>query len=134
MRRKVRTLGLCVVGVLALASVMSSAASAKKDPWTAETWGQYKYCPYENEELSDCIYGRTSGGSGGGEFQYGHLRVLLKNPIAIQVGFKGAGESIEVSPAANGGESLEDAIPEPVVKGLNVITPKIQEEANWPER
>jgi hypothetical protein len=135
--RHMRMLGFCLVAVFAMGAVFAGSALAKKDPYSTATWAQYKYCPYENyesEELTDCFYGRTSGGSGGGEFQYGHVRVKLKYPIVIQGGFKGAGQEIEVSPALReGGQTLEDPEPEPIVKGLNTITAKVQEEVEWPE-
>jgi hypothetical protein len=132
--RHVRMLGLCLVAVFAVSAVFAASALATKDPYNVNTWAQYKYCPYENEEISagDCFYGRTNGGKEGGEFQYGKVRVLLKHPIVIQGGFKGAGQEIQVFSAVNGGETLEDTELEPVVKGLKVITPRIQEFAKWP--
>jgi hypothetical protein len=131
--RHVRMLGLCLVAVFAVSAVFAGSALAKKDPYNVNTWGQYKYCPYENTELTDCFYGRTNGGKEGGEFMYGQVRVLLNKPIVIQGGYKGFGEEVEVSPAVNGGETLEDPEPEKIVKGLKTITPLIQEQAKWPQ-
>jgi hypothetical protein len=132
--RHVRMLGLCLVAVFAVSAVFAASALAK-DPYTSETWAQYKHCPYEiAEKVANCFYGRTSGGKEGGEFQYGTVRVLLKHPIVIQGGFNGEEHEIEVSPLLKeGGETLEDVQPEPVVKGMKVLTPHIQEQAKWPE-
>jgi hypothetical protein len=135
--RHVRMLGLCLVAVFAVSAVFAASALAKKDPWTVETWGQYKYCPYDLEEegkyiVTNCVYGRTNGGKEGGEFKYGRVSVKLNKPIVIQVGFKGSGENIQAYPATNG-ESLEDPEPEKVVGGLKVITSRIMKEAEWPE-
>jgi hypothetical protein len=131
--RHVRMLGLCLVAVFAVSAVFAASALAKKDPYNVNTWGQYKYCPWEDEELTDCFYGRTNGGKEGGEFQYGRIRVALNKPIVIQGGYKGFGSEIEVSPAVNGGETLEDQEPEKIIKGLKTITSQIQEEAKWPQ-
>jgi hypothetical protein len=132
--RHVRMLGLCLVAVFAVSAVFAASALAKKDPYTVNTWAQYKHCPYEDVEVTDCFYGRTSGGKEGGEFKYGHVSVKLKYPIVIQGGFKGVNPNVEVSPELKeGGSTLEDTEPEPVARGLKVITPKIQEEAEWPE-
>jgi hypothetical protein len=135
--RHVRMLGLCLVAVFAVSAVFAASAMAKKDPWSLETWGQYKYCPYELTEeekyaVVNCVYGRTNGGKEGGEFKYGKISVRLNKPIVIQVGLKGAGANTVAYPASNG-ESLVDAEPEKVVGGLKVISSKIMKEAEWPE-
>jgi hypothetical protein len=130
--RHVRMLGLCLVAVFVVSAVFAASSLATKNPYSNETYTQYKYCPYENEELTDCVMGRTNGGKEGGEFKYGSVRVKLNRPIILQGGFKGAGNSIEVYPAVNGGESLESG-EETVVKGLKTLTPRIQELAKWPQ-
>ncbi len=129
---RMRILGLGLITALVAAAIGAGSAWASKDPFTNNTWGQYKGCPFENEELTDCFYGRTAGGSEGGEFKYGHVTVKLSKPVIIQGGFKGAGSTIEVAPATHGFESLES--PELTVsKGLAVITPQIEEQAEWPQ-
>jgi hypothetical protein len=127
-----RMLGIGVLVALVASAIGAGSASASRDKYTVNTWAQYKNCPYENEEVEFCVYGRTTGGKEGGEFQYGTVRVLLKHPVVIQLGFKGAGENTTSFPASNG-ETLEDPEPEPIVKGLKVLTSQIQEEAEWPE-
>jgi hypothetical protein len=121
--------------VFAVSAVFAASALAKKDPWNLNTWGQYKYCPYEEVNKlggANCFYGRTSGGKEGGEFFYGSVRVLLKQPIVIQGGYAGIEEEEYQAYAATNGENLISS-DEPVVKGLKTITPKIQEQAKWPE-
>jgi hypothetical protein len=127
-----RILGLGLAVAVVASAFAAASASAAKDPYNDNTWGQYADCPYENEELTDCFYGRTYGGKEGGEFQYGHVRVLLNKPVIIQGGFKGEEDTIEVSPPLNGVEAVESG-PETIVHGLSVITTKIQENANWPQ-
>jgi hypothetical protein len=129
---RTRILGIGLLVALFAGAFGASSALAAKDPYSVNTWGQYKDCPYENPEIEECFYGRTNGGAEGGEFQYGHIRVLLSKPIVIQGGAKfNENNEQEVKPAVNGGETLES--PElKVVKGLNVITPKVQTEAEWP--
>jgi hypothetical protein len=128
--------GLCLAAVFATAAVTATSALAKKDPYSVNTWNQYKYCEFQESQpgngAENCYLGRTSGGSQGGFFQFGKINVKLSKPIVLQ-GFEiGAGPNIFVTPAVNGGETLE--APElPVTKGLKVITPKIQEEAEWPQ-
>ncbi len=128
--RHVRMLGLCLVAAL-LVSALGAGSALAKDPYNQYTWGQYKYCPYENEELTDCFAGITDGGSKGGFFEYGRVKVKLSKSIVLQGGFKGAGEEIEVSPAVHGGETLE--APElPVSGGIGLFTKEVQEEEEWP--
>jgi hypothetical protein len=122
---------VCCIAATAISAIGAGSALAKKDPFNSGTWAQYANCPYQNPEINDCVYGRTSGGSGGGEFKYGHLSVKLNKPVVIQVGFHGAGETIEVYPPTSG--SALEAPELAVAKGLAVITPKIQGEAEWPQ-
>jgi hypothetical protein len=133
-----RMLGIGVLVALIAGALGAGSAWAAKDPYSVETWGQYKFCPWqlynepEPNNITDCFYGRTAGGKEGGEFKYGHITVKLNKPVVIQGGYRGGGNEIEVVPAANGGESLES--PElAVIGGLNVITSKIQQEAGWPQ-
>jgi hypothetical protein len=106
---------------------------AAKSPYTANTWGQFKYCPYEApyEEVTDCFVGTTAGGSKGGFFEYGRVKVKLSKPISLQGGGRGSGEEVTVVPATHGGETLE--APElPVTGGISLFNKKVQEEVGWP--
>jgi hypothetical protein len=117
----------------------------EKGKYSVNTWGQYKYCPYTNEQATDCFSGITSGGAKGGFFRLGNVTVKLSKPIVLQGGFypneqnpicKENPECHEgglfILPATNGGETLE--APElKVTGGLKVITPQIQTEAGWPQ-
>ncbi|HST32794.1 MAG TPA: hypothetical protein VLJ80_04650 [Solirubrobacteraceae bacterium] len=126
-----RIFGIGLLVALVASAIGAGSALASKNPYNQNTWAQYINCPYQNPEINDCIYGRTSGGPGGGEFKYGHMSVKLNKPIVVQVGFAGAGETIMVSPPTKG-EALE--APElTVAKGLAVLTPRIQNEAEWPQ-
>jgi hypothetical protein len=134
--RHVRMLGLCLVAVFAVSAVFAASALAKKDPYTLNTWGQYKDCPYEYlteiEAKQDfCIYGRTNGGKEGGEFKYGEVSVLLNKPIVIQVAISGKVSELKTWPATDG-KSLESG-PEKIVKGIGTITSRDMEQAEWPE-
>jgi hypothetical protein len=126
--------GACLVAVFALGAIASGSAFAAKSPWKVgadDTWGQYKYCPYQNEELEWCYAGITNGGSKGGFFEYGKVKVKLSKPITLQGGFKGSSNEVEVSPAANGGQSLE--APELKVSGgIGLFSKKLQEDYQWP--
>jgi hypothetical protein len=96
------------------------------------TWQQYRNCPFNYPELTDCFFGITSGGKTGGYFQYGNVLVKLQKSILIQGGFKNAGANIEVAAPEDGAKLLESP-EEPITGGLKVITPKIQQQAEWPE-
>lgn len=127
-----RILGLGLLVALVASAIGAGSALAAKDPGSnVETFVEYKYCPYEDPAITDCVYGRTNGGSGGGEFKYGKVTVKLSKPVIIQVGYKGVNPTTEASPAV-GAPSLESGA-EPIVGGLKVITKKIQEQAGWPE-
>jgi hypothetical protein len=120
---------LAAVGISAIAAMPALA----KDPYTdVNSWAAYKYCPYENPEIDDCFAGITAGGSKGGFFQFGNVKVKLNKTIVLQGGFIGAGSTIKVVPAAHGGETLES----PELKlpgGLSLITKSIQAEKEWPD-
>jgi hypothetical protein len=128
---RMRTL---VVGVLAalIVSAVGASSALAKDKYTYNTWQQYKHCPFNYPGITDCFTGITNGGSLGGYFQYGTVLTKLTKSITIQGGFKGAGSEIEAAAPEDGALLLESP-PEPIVKGLKVITPAIQEEAGWPE-
>jgi flagellar motor protein MotB len=102
------------------------------DPYTVETWGQYKYCNYAANELDEnCYMGITLGGNSGGFFEFGNVKVPLSKSIVLQGSFTGEGEKVQVAPAVNGGESL-DAPELPVVGGIGLFDQKTQEEEEWP--
>ena len=125
-----RILGIGLLIAL-FASALGAGSALAKDPSTKNTLAQFKNCPYENTELKDCFLGRTAGGTEGGFFQYGKVMTKLSGAIVIQGGFKGNEEEIEVSNPTGSAKLLESP-PEPIVKGLKVITPEIQTLAEWP--
>jgi hypothetical protein len=144
--RHVRMLGLCMVALLVLSAVASSSAMAKKSGYSAETWEQYKSCPYTNTKVEICFAGITSGGKEGGFFKLGRVNVPLNKPITLQGGAyscedeEPVAEACEelpyygdyVVPATNGGQTLES--PElKVEKGLKLVTPQVEEIAEWPQ-
>ncbi len=123
--------GLCLMAVFAVASVAASSALAK-DKYNQNTYQQFKHCPFNAPGITDCFTGITNGGALGGYFQYGTVLTKLSKAITIQGGYKGESNEIEVIAPEDGAKLLESP-PEPIVKGLKVITPKIQQEAEWPE-
>jgi hypothetical protein len=128
--KHVRILGLCLVAAFAVSAVAAMPALAKAK-YNSSTFGQYKGCPFENPEVEYCYAGITAGGSKGGFFELGNADVKLSKPITLQGGFKGV-EDLTLYPAGNGYQTLEA----PELKlpgGLNLITPRIEEEAGWPE-
>jgi hypothetical protein len=126
-----RILGIGLLVALSLSAVGAGSALAK-DPYSVNTFQQYKHCPFNAPEITDCFTGITLGGATGGYFQYGSVLAKLSKSITIQGGYKGAGNSIEVIAPEDGAQLLESP-PEPIVKGLGVITAKIQNQAEWPE-
>lgn len=117
--------------VVLVVSAVGAGSALAKDPYSVNTWGQYKYCPYENPEVTDCIAGITAGGGKGGSFQFGGIKVKLNQSITLQGGGKGNGEETVFYPPT-GGETVE--APElKVTGGLGVITKEIQEELEWPQ-
>ncbi len=129
--RHVRILGLCLVAVFAVSAVAAMPALANKNGYTVKTLTQYKGCPYNNPEVENCYAGITAGGSKGGFFQLGRAIVKLNKPIVLQGGTHGSDEEISAFAATNGYQTLE--APELKVQGgLNLITPRVEEEAGWP--
>jgi hypothetical protein len=124
--------GACLIAAFLVGAVAAGTASAK-DPFSVHTWGQYKYCPYEEpyENITDCYAGITAGGSKGGFFEYGRVKVKLNQSIYLHGGFKGGGSEVEVSPAVHGGETLE--APElKVTGGIGLFNKAVQEQEEWP--
>jgi hypothetical protein len=135
-RVRMRTLVVGVLAALIVSAIGAGSALAAKDPYTNETWAQYKDCPYEElieKEVKQayCVYGRTNGGKEGGEFKYGEVRVLLNKPIVIQVAISGKASELKTWPAADGNSLVSG--PEPIVKGIGTITKRDMEQAEWPE-
>jgi hypothetical protein len=126
-----RILGIGLLVAL-IASAIGAGSALAKDPYSVNTFQQYKHCPFNAPEITDCFTGITLGGATGGYFQYGNVLTKLSKSITIQGGYKGAGNSIEVIAPEDGAQLLESPA-EPIVKGLKVITPKIESEAEWPE-
>jgi hypothetical protein len=128
---RMRIFGIGLLVALVVSAIGAGSALAK-DKYTANTWQQYKHCPFKAPEISDCVTGITAGGVEGGYFQYGTVLTKLSKSITIQGGFKGAGTEVQVYAPEDGAPLLESP-PEPIVKGLKVFTPKIQAAAGWPE-
>jgi hypothetical protein len=122
--------GACLIAVFTVFAVAAGSASAK-DPYNVHTWGQYKYCPYENPEVTDCIAGITAGGSKGGFFEFGKVKVKLNQSITLQAGANGVGEETLLFHPVNGGEPLE--APElKVTGGIGLFNKAVQAEEEWP--
>ena len=134
--RHVRMLGLCMVALLVLSAVVAGSAMAKKSKYSAETWQQYKDCPYTDTQVEYCFAGITSGGKNGGYFQIGNAKVPLSKPVTLQGGFyedrEAPGGVLKIVAAANGGETLESS-ELALSGGLKLITKGIQERAGWPQ-
>ena len=120
--RHLRMVGVCLIAVFALGAttlVVASPASAScneeckhekekeknaqklakweekriGDPFTANTWAQYRPCDYTKEITGNatCYAGITKGGKNGGFFEYGKVKVPLSKSIALWGGFEGEG-------------------------------------------
>lgn len=100
-----------------------------KGEYTVNTWDQYANCPPEH---AWCVDGRTNGGPNGGYFELGSVKVPLIKPVVIQGAFNEEETGLLFFGPTDGAEVL--ASPElPVEKGLDLITTKIQKEADWPQ-
>lgn len=142
--RQIRMVGLAALVVFVVSAVGVGTASAEKAPkYTANTYAQYKYCPYDHEERRGwCYTGITSGGSKGGFFQFGKVKVPLNKPITLHGGYNERGniepveteeeeEQIIVFPATHGGQTLE--APElKVTGGISLLNKTVQMNQGWP--
>jgi hypothetical protein len=100
-----------VVGVLVFASVSLAAPHHPKGEFA-----QFGDCPLSNASITDCLYSVTSAGS----FTIGNKTVPIKNPVTLQGGLSGSGESTQVY-AAEDGNTLSKS-PQSVPGGLLGIT------------
>jgi len=125
-----------VVGTVAGPALAKETGDEKKQRKTVEqASAATKHCRLHvtNSEESICFAGITSGGPQGGFFQLGEVKVPLSKPITLQGGTREFPENsnIEYIVPPETGETLES--PElKVPKGLNLITPAIEEYSHWP--
>jgi hypothetical protein len=103
-----------LMAALAVLVLAPSAFASSHHP-TGE-FEQFGECPLNNEEVANCVFSVTNGGL----FTVGNKEVPLVNPVTLQGGFKGSGESVQFYGAENG-ETLSKT-PQPVPGGLLGIT------------
>jgi hypothetical protein len=115
-KHAVRTL-IATLSALALAP---AAVAASHHP-TGE-YAQFKGCPLSHQTLTTCIYSVSTGGS----FTIGKKTVPIKNPVTLQGGFEGGGETIKFF-GAEGGETFSQT-PQVVPNGLSGISAP----SSWP--
>lgn len=105
-----------------IALVFSSSAVAASHHPTGEFAG-FGECPLNRATITDCVLSVSSNGS----FTVGKKTVPLVNPVTLQGGYEGGGESIKFYGAENG-DTLSKT-PQPVPGGLLGITAP----AWWPK-
>jgi hypothetical protein len=91
--------------------VFASLALASSHHPTGE-YEKFAECPLNRVTITDCVYSVTTSGS----FKIGSKTVPIVNPVTLQGGFEGAGESIKFFGAENG-DTLSKT-PQPVPGGL----------------
>ena len=94
--RHLRMVGVCLMAVFAVGAIAAGPAFATKDPWKVtgtEDLGPVQILPATKTRRysNGCYAGITDGGSNGGYFEYGKVKVNLNKPITMQGGFKGNG-------------------------------------------
>ncbi len=137
--RHVRIMGLCLVAMFAVSAMTLGVASPalaitkKEEKAIAKNWGVFKNCPWNNPKTELCTYGATYGGAKGGFYTIGSAKVALSH-VVIQGGIheNEATEELTIIAPEDGAQTLESP-PEPVTGGLKLITPEIQQRAEWPE-
>ena len=136
--RHVRTLGLCLVAVLAMSAVAASSALAVKNP--TKSVKIFKNCPVsgiseQNGLPNDlCIFAATEAKEGG-QFTVGPITVPLVKQIVLQYGLAENEETGEEGyvPPTHGVEAITPT-PEPVPgEPIAHISLAEQEELGWPE-
>ncbi len=137
--RHVRILGLCLVAMFAVSAmtlgIVSPALASKESKLIKEderVWDVFKNCPWNTPGVELCTEGATFKGKRGGFYTIGSAKVALSE-VVIQAGMHENSEGLlELVAPTDGAQTLESP-PEPVERGLKLITPEIQEEAGWPE-
>jgi hypothetical protein len=94
--------------------LVPSALAASHNP--KGEYAQFKECPLNRATITDCIYSVSSNG----EFKVGKKAVPLVNPVTLQGGGEGSGESVKFYGAENGDTLSKTA--QPVPGGLLGIT------------
>lgn len=104
---------MAVLGAMLFAS---SALGASHNP--KGEYAQFNECPLNRATITDCILSVSNGGG----FTIGKKTVPLKNPVTLQGGFEGAGESVKFYGAENG--NTLSKTPQPVPGGLlGIVAP-----------
>ena len=137
--RHVRIMGLCLVAMFAVSAmtlgIVSPALASKESKLIKEderVWDVFKNCPWNTPGVELCTEGATFKGKRGGFYTIGSAKVALSD-VVIQAGMHENSEGLlELVAPTDGAQTLESP-PEPVERGLKLITPEIQEEAGWPE-
>jgi hypothetical protein len=97
--------------------VFSSVALGASHHPTGE-FSQFGECPLNRVTITDCVYSVSNGG----KFTIGKKEVPLVNPVTLQGGFEGSGESVKFFGAENG-DTLSKT-PQPVPGGLlGIVAP-----------
>lgn len=87
--------GGLTAALLALVFASSAVASSHHPKGEFEQFGE---CPLNRESIQFCVFSVSSSGS----FTIGTKEVPLVNPVTLQGGYEGAGESIKFYGAENG--------------------------------
>ncbi len=106
-------------GVMAALSLLVFASSALAGPHhpTGE-FEQFSDCPLSRETIKSCVYSLSSSGS----FTIGSKTVPLVNPVTLQGGTEGAGETVKFYGAEDG--ATLSKTPQPVPGGLlGIVAP-----------
>jgi hypothetical protein len=105
--------GGLVAVVSAMAFVSPAGATVHHPKGEFANFGE---CPLSVSSVTDCVYSVSNGGA----FKIGNKTVPLKNPVTLQGGFEGAGESVKFYGAETG--NTLSKTPQPVPGGLLGIT------------
>lgn len=107
-----------VVGFIAaaLASLAFASLAVATPHHPKGEFAAFGDCPLDNPLVEDCVLSVSSGGY----FTVGKKTVPLKNPVTLQGGFSGAGESVKFYGAEDG--ATLSKTPQPVPGGLLGIT------------
>lgn len=121
-RKRMGNIGKRVAGIVTAAALAALTFAPVASAVPTPEFEQFLKCPWENVEITDCVYWTFNGGS----YSLGERTVPVVNPIVLQGGYTGEAVEDKFHGAING-ETLSKT-PQPVPGGLGEGTAP----TSWP--
>ena len=104
-RKRIGIVGKRAVGIVTAAAFAALTFAPVASAVPTPEFEQFLKCPWENVEITDCVYWTFEGGS----YSLGERTVPVVNPIVLQGGYTGEAVEDKFHGEINGEHALENA-------------------------